>query len=710
MNLRIILLSNFIFLFSGLDVFSQKSIKIFKTDNPPVIDGSLNDDCWQNAAIATDFQQREPNSGQPMTDETIVYICYDANNLYFGVKCFQDPSTIYGQGMLRDGYLSNDDRFAIILDTHNDQRNAYFFGVTALGAIEDAIVTRNGFWGSWNGIWKAKTTRTNESWESEVVIPFKTITFDGKSDRFGLLMNRFIIKKREWGTWPIGNVNSGQFQMSDAGVMEGLEGITQGIGLDISPYLLTGFDTKREEDTKYKLNAGVDLYYQITPSLRSSVTINTDFAETEVDPRQINLTRYSLRLAEKRNFFLEGTNYFTFGFEAPSGITNPFFSRTIGLSSEGTPIPVNYGAKLTGQINNWNVGMIHVSDDRDYGSSRFSVGRVNYNFGDQSSVGVISTFGNSLSSSQNNLTGFDLKLASSRFRENKNISLTLFGLKSTTENTIGKDVSWGALFQYPNDFLNFRLGHVQIGENFIAGMGYVPRTGIQETYGSLTLGPRLNKKVIRQLTFGGDFDYVTNFSGKLQSQSLNINPIGIRFESGERFNYSLSHNYDFLENDFNIYSNFLIPANEYKWWENKFSLTTEGSRNLNGRITYTFGDFYNGQQNITNITAKWKVILHLALEGSYTTNNIKLPEGEFTADIYEFNMNFLFSPSLTLFNYFQYDSQSEKIGWQSRLQWIIESGNEILLAWNSGFTKQPLERYTMNEGAMRFKVKYNFRF
>ena len=717
MNLRIIVLLNFIFLFSNLDVFSQKSVKIFKTDNPPVLDGSLNDDCWQNAAIATDFQQREPNEGQPMTDKTIVYICYDANNLYFGVKCFQDPSTIYGQEMLRDGTVSNDDRFAIMLDTTNDRRNAYFFGIAALGAMEDAIVNRDdGFGRSWNGIWNAKTTRTNESWDIEFVIPFKTISFDGKSDHFGLLMNRFITKKREWGTWPVGNVNSNQFQISDAGIMEGLEGITQGIGLDVSPYLLTGLDARRDEDTKYKLNAGGEIYYQVTPSLKASVTINTDFAETEADPRQINLTRYSLRLDEKRRFFLEGRNYFGFGFEAPSGITTPFFSRTIGLSSDGTPISVNYGAKVTGQISNWNIGMLYISDERDYGNSHFTVGRVKYNlgnlsakFGDQSAIGVISTFGNSLSSDQNNLTGLDLKLASSKFRGNKNIALILYGLKSTTENVKGKDASWGAAFQYPNDFLNFSLGHVEIGENFIAGMGYVPRTNIQETYGSITVGPRLNGKVIRQLTFGGDFDYVTDFSGKLQNQSLNISPIGIRFESGERFNYSLAHKYDFLENDFNIYSTFIIPADEYKWWEHKVSLTTEGSRNLSGGVTYTFGDFYNGSQNVTTLTAKWKAMVHLALGGTYTTNRIELPGGSFTADIYEFNMNFLFNPNLTLFNYFQYDSQSEKIGWQSRFQWIIKPGNEILLAWNSGYTK-PLERYSINEGALRFKVKYNFRF
>ena len=123
----------------------------------------------------------------------------------------------------------------------------------------------------------------------------------------------------------------------------------------------------------------------------------------------------------------------------------------------------------------------------------------------------------------------------------------------------------------------------------------------------------------------------------------------------------------------------------------------------------TFGDFYTGDQSSVEIAASWKVAIPVFIGGSFSSDHIKLPEGEFPAVIYQYNMNFLFSPDLTLYNYFQYDSKSEKIGWQSRFQWILKPGNEILLVWNSGFTK-PLERYSMNESSMRFKLKYNIRF
>lgn len=716
MKFRISIITIILLLFFGEHLFSQKTIRIQKTDNPPVLDGKVDDKCWETAAMIDEFYQREPKEGDPLTEKTEVFICYDAGNIYFGIKCHQDPGTVFAKEMIRDANSGNDDRVHIVLDTYFDHRNAYFFAINALGGLQDAINSQNGSVHnkSWNGLWVGKSKITEEGWEAEVAIPFKSIGFDKNSDRWGLRINRYITKKREFGSWPNGNLNSNNFQVSDAGIIEGFEGISQGIGLDISPYFITGFDTKRENKTKYKINGGTDISYQVTPSLKASLSINTDFAETEADTRQINLTRFSLRLNEKRNFFLDGYNYFNFGFEgsdneAPSGKMSPFFSRTIGLDPKGSPIPVNYGAKIIGHVRNWNIGMLHVSDDREYGYSHFSVARIIRNIGKQSTIGMISTFGNAIDSTRNNLAGLDLKLATSKFRGNKNVELILFGLKSITENKHGKDISWGGTFLYPNDFLNFRIGHLQIGENFIAGLGYVPRTNIKETFGSLTLGPRLNKWGIRQYTFGGEFDYVTDFSNKLQSKELTLNPVGIRFESGEMFSFNLSRKYDSFDKDFNIYSDFIIPSDEYQWWESQLSLTTEGGRNLSGQISYIFGDFYTGRQNSTRLTVNWKIAVPIFIGGTYTTNNVKLPEGEFTANIYQLNLNFLLSPDLTLYNYFQYDSQSKVVGWQSRFQWIVKPGNEILLVWNSGYTK-PLEHYSINESSLRFKLKYNIRF
>lgn len=694
----------------------QKSIKATRTEVAPVVDGLVNDECWKTAAMVNEFYQREPHEGEPVTEKTEVYICYNPSTLYFGVKCYQDPKTISAKEMLRDADTGSDDRVHILLDTYLDHRNAFLFRITPLGAVMDASHSQNGtvYNNNWSSVWIGKAKITDEGWEAEFAIPFKSLSFDKNSTKWGLRLNRYISKNRELASWPSANVNATQFQISEAGILEGLEGITQGIGLDIAPYFVSGIDSRREENRDYKVNGGTDIYYQIMPSLKASLSINTDFAETEADARQINLTRFSLRLNEKRNFFLDGANYFSFGLEGqanepPSGKISPFFSRTVGLNPDGSPIPVNYGAKINGQIKNWNLGLMHVSDDRDYGNSHFSVARVSYNIGKSSSVGMISTFGNSRESARNMLGGLDVKLATSSFMGDKNVSLMLFGLKSSTEGAGGKDISWGGTFSYPNDLINFRIGYLQIGENFNAGMGYVPRKNIRESFASLTIGPRLNRWGIRQITFGGNFDYVINFANQLQSKDLAINPLGIRFESGERFNYSLVRKYDYVDNDFNIYGDYIIPIAEYQWWENRFSFNTEAGRKLLGRVSYSYGDFYTGSKKSLELSSSWKIAIPVFLGGSLSKDIIRLPEGEFTADIYEINLNFLFSPDITLYNYVQYDSQSDVIGWQSRFQWILKPGNEILLVWNSGYSK-PYERYSMDESALRFKIKYNIRF
>ena len=696
--------------------YGLSQITITKITSPPVIDGRVNDTIWDSGAKIDEFYQREPNEGEPLSEKTEVFILYDNNAIYFGIKCYQDPETIAAKEMLRGAALKYDDRVHIILDTYLDGRNAYFFEVNPLGSIGDGLISDNGrqMNTNWDGLFVGKSSITEYGWEAELAIPFKTISFDPNSKSWGLFINRMLETKQEWGSWPVANINMPEADISDAGIITGLEGITQGIGLDIVPYAITGYDSERGEKTNFKINGGTDFYYQITPSLKASLSINTDFAETEADARQINLTRFNIRLTEKRNFFLDGSDLFIFGLEGrrtqpPSGQLSPFFSRRMGLDTAGSSIPINCAAKLTGRIDKWNVGMLYINERRESGNINASVARVSYNIGQLSSIGIITTYGNSINDSNNLVTGLDINLATSKFRGNKNVALLLYGLKSTTENIRKNDVAWGALLYYPNDFINFRLGHQQIGENFFTGLGFVPRNNIKEYWGNITVGPRINKLGIRQYSIGLGFSYITEFNDRLQTQLIEFNPIGIRFNSGDEFDYSITLRSENLDKDFNIYSDYIIPANEYTWWENQFSLETSGSRDIFGSLEYTFSDFFTGRKNSVNLALNWKVFVPVFIAGAVTIDKVNLPEGDFRADIFQFNVNLLFSPNVTLYNLLQYDSQSSTIGLQTRFRWILKPGNEILLIWNSGYSR-PYENLVINENALRFKIKYNIRF
>jgi len=695
---------------------AQPSIPAMHVEKAPVIDGRLNDEAWSSAAKIDQLVQREPNSGQPVSEKTVFLVCYDANFLYIGVKCFDDPSKITAKEMARDVSLANDDRVQVILDTYLDHRNGYWFQIGPRGSIGDATISENGavFNKQWDGLWEGKSRIVADGWEAEMAIPFKTMGFDKYNPNWGIKFIRHIKRKLEMSYWPSANVNSYKFQVSDAGLLVGLKNITQGIGLDVSPYVVGGMDAQKEVANKYPAKGGFDMFYQITPSLKSSLTVHTDFAETEVDDRQINLTRFDLLFPEKRDFFLDGASLFSFGIQGEDANSYgkniiPFFSRRMGLDNSGLPIQINYAAKLTGMINKWNVGIMQVNDQHTTGNTNFSVARISRSFGEESSVGAIGTYGNAVSPLQNYLGGVDLKLATSKFHGNKNLSFILFGLKSHTVGLVDNDLSWGGNISYPNDFLSFSLGHYEIGKNFVAGMGFVPRTEIKDTYGNIQIGPRPKKGAILQVLTGMGFNHIVNFSNILESRQVSFTPIRLRFRSGEELSYSLAKSYEYLDKQFNIFSTYIIPAGNYDYYRHTLGLITAGSRNLAGDASYTFGDFYNGTRRDINAGVNYKIAVPFFVGARYKQNDVTLPDGNFTARIYALNANVLFSPDVTLYNYLQYDNNSKVIGIQARFQWIVKPGNVIIVAWTTQLS-QPLERYVMDESALRFKLKYNIRF
>lgn len=697
-------------------LWGQPTVPAVRTATPPAINGVLDDAVWKAAVPITDFFQREPEPGAPASEKTEVYILYDDHNLYVGFRCHGDPAKIVAKEMARDISLGNDDRVQIILDTHGDRRTAYWFQVGPRGCIGDAIVSDNGAFlnKEWDGLWMAKAKILEHGWEAEFEIPFKTLGFDKASTRWGLKLIRYVIHRLEADYWPVANINTQRFQVSDAGVLEGIEGITQGVGLDISPFVVGGLDTRRGAGSTSKLDAGLDIFYQITPGLKASFTVNTDFAETEVDDRQINLTRFSLLFPEKRDFFLNGANYFQFGLETEqeSPVASriiPFFSRRMGLDANGVPVPINYGGKITGQFGDWSIGLLHMNDERTGGDQSFSVARVSRNFGSQSSIGIIGTHGNALGSETSTLAGADVKLASSAFRKNKNIALMMFALKSSTGGASGDDYAWGAQFNYPNDFLRFRIGYHDIGDDFTAGVGFVPRTGVRETYGELTVGPRPAKWGIMQVLSGISFDRFVNDRDITETQDVTLTPLKIRFNSGEEVSYLTGVHDEFLESNFRIFEGVVIPAVDHDWRSHTLQFKTKGSRTLWTEAKYRWGGFYQGERRDMMAAAYWKVAVPLFVGAKLQSSEVDLPQGSFTTRILQGSVNLLFSPEMTMNNYIQYDNATDVMGLQSRFQWIVKPGNEIILVWSSRFS-EPEGRWVMTDGAARVKLKYNIRF
>jgi hypothetical protein len=719
------LLIPFLLFASSTLLYSSDEIAAVFTSSPPTIDGILVEDAWKNAASVTELVQRVPRLGEPSSEDTEFLILYDRESIYIGIKCADDPAKITANELARDVSLGNDDRVQIIFDTFLDKRNGYWFQIGPKGSIGDALVSENGaaFNKNWDGLWEGRAHIHDTGWDAEIAIPFKTLNFKAGESTWGLKLIRNIKRKEEVTYWPVANLNSYRFQVSDAGRLTGLEGITKGIGLDLRPYAITGIDHPQSGNSNYirnenpLFNLGGDVFYRVTPGIKAALTINTDFAQTEVDSRQINLTRFSLLFPEKRDFFLDGAQYFNFGLSGDSTNSKTqrniaFFSRRIGLDQDGNPIPLVWGGKVTGQAGRWNLGFQNITDRPDQ-SRTFTVARVTRNLGSQSYVGAIGTVGNALFAASNQLLGLDLRLATASFRGDEVLAFTAFGLKSFTDGLEGDDVSWGADLNYPNDLVRARIGHQEIGENYRAGIGFVPRLGIKESYAEAAFGPRPHKYGILQLVSGAGFFYIADFDNRLLTRRIPLAPLEVSFLSGDRIALSATSNYERLDEVFEIFpkESITIPAGVYNFWRFGVEVDSAQRRRVWLKPAYSWGSFFNGRRRDISVEFGYKINTPIFVGMEYERSSVDLPDGDFVTQIYRINANIFFSPDMSLTSFIQYDNVSEEIGWQSRFRWILKPGNEILFVWNSNSWKRPGEdRFRIEESSARLKLNYNLRF
>ena len=245
---------------------------------------------------------------------------------------------------------------------------------------------------AWDGIWDAHVRRSEIGWTIEIEIPFRTLNFDPNAPAWGINFQRTIRRKNEENLWTGYGRNQGLQRMSNAGLLVGISDVSQGHGLDIKPYVAsTTFDAPGgavPTSLETSADVGVDLFYNLTPDLRANLTLNTDFAQIEVDQRLVNLTRFPLFFPEKRDFFLDGSTFFVP--EQSTGAVRPFFSRRIGLDENGVPQQIDVGAKLTGQVGAHDVGFLQVrtGEERDAVGEDFTVFRLKRRLFTQSYVGT----------------------------------------------------------------------------------------------------------------------------------------------------------------------------------------------------------------------------------------------------------------------------------------------------------------------------------
>ncbi len=716
-----------------------KRFRAVRVTSAPVLDGLLDDEVWQQAEVVTDFHQTRPGDQTPTSELTELYVIYTEDALYIGARMYDSDPELIAAPTIRHGQgLPYDDRLVIILDPFNQGRAGYRFETNLNGVRHDALYTTpTSFSMDWNTIWETATRVDGNSWVAEVEVPFKSLPFDPQIDTWGFNFGRGIRRRNEEMAWVSQNRN---YNPTIMGEMSGMSGMNQGVGLDIVPSFAAIRQRQfRPAGQEESLEPSLDAFYRLTPSLNAALTVNTDFSATEVDNRQVNLTRFNLFFPEKRDFFLNDSDLFTFGNierlsnsnKAASGAAGqngrPYFSRRLGLGADGSPVDIEYGGRISGRVGRLNIGTLAIRQDGYQGvqASDLLITRMSANVLSDSRIGFIYTDGDPTSNLDNRVIGTDFLYVNNNFLGDETIQGNFFYQQSDTPGLNGDDASFGFGLMYPQtEGLRGRMAYKVIEENFNPAMGYINRSDISDLTADVGYTYYFENNSFLQTGFAGfDLQRIELLDGGLQSEVFAFRLLELESTRRDRFNLAYYTNKEVVLSPFRIYcapgsetrceagTEVVIQNGNYEFNEREIGFETAGQREFSGSFNYRSGDFYNGKRVNYKSSLSWNQSRYFRMTASYDWNDIKLPQGDFILRLSSLDTQVAFSSTLYWITLAQYDNISEQIGVNTRLHWIPRAGQEAFIVLN--YNMQDVDRdNTFNTAFsdISIKFRYTFRF
>ena len=689
--------------FLSLDAVAQtsantdrKQIDIPRTTLSPVIDGVLDDEIWKQAAVISDLHQMNPVDHGAPSQNTVFYVTYSEDYFYVAARAYDtNPENVRAMALQHDSTLmGSDDQVFVILDTFNNNRTGFRFVGHPNGIRADAVYEGPSSlnW-NWDGIWQTDSSIDEEGWVTEIAIPFTTLNFDPNTDQWGFSVGREIPRTNEEIAWSSFNRNNNP---STAGVVSGIREINQGIGLDIVPSVTVAQSQDHVvNSTEDRFDPSLDVFYKFTPNLTGALTLNTDFSATEVDNRQVNLTRFSLFFPERRDFFLQDSEIFSFGnlsgggggFGNTNGI--PFYSRRVGLDpATGSPVDIEVGGKVAGRIGEVSVGalLIQQGDRPGLEGQDIFVGRINSNVLSESKIGVIMTEGDPNSETDSTLAGADFAYRNTRFSDTHTLTGDVWYQQTDTEGVDGDDKAYSAQAQLSTSGTGIggRLRYSYFGDEFDPALGFANRTGVEQVNGFVNWRYFLRNHPLIRNNFGF-FSYSRTDrldTGELQSESINWRIITISTHYGDQLEFNTQTETEGLQVPFEIRPGIIIAPGEYSFNSYEVSLNTTNQRNFSPDISYKQGDFYNGDRREITFGINWTASRNLTMEFSHEFVDVEMPEGNFVSRLISMNLNFAFNADWSWVNLMQYDNGSDTVGLNSRLRWTPRAGEDLYLVFN----------------------------
>ena len=723
-----------------------------RVQRAPKLDGTLDDPIWNLAKPVADFRQREPFEGQRATESTEVRILYTHDDVYFGIACRDStPHGVVASQLRRDVSQEFDDYFEIVIDSRRDRRNAYVFQVNPLGTQRDGLLTdepedffntQDGDPG-WDGVWTSEARVRDDGWTATVAIPFSTLNFMRSQDVvWGLNFKRFIRRKNEEDLWSSWKRTFGVSKISEAGELHGISNIGSGRLFIVKPYALAGFShlppdaviSGLKPGTTPLYTGGLDIKYGIRSNLVANLTGNTDFADSDVDVQQFNLTPYKLFYPEKRQFFLENANVFNFPMSIGESGDQLFFSRQIGIDPvTGQQVPVNGGGRVTGELAGFELGIMDVST-RSSGPNpyaNYAVARVKRSIGQSGSylgvMGIDKRFGDP-AGNYNQTAGVDGRLVlfkdlalSGYMAQSRSPGFYLCSI--TPGDCTSGQTSLGAGLVYRSNWLDFFGEHRKIGPNFNPAVGFLERTDCVCDYADANFKFRPQVMSLRELNFEGFILHDPDTHWNVQTQE---------WQGTFRAEF---HNSSYTDDDivdvfaqrltepFNIYQNLWIPVGVYNWTRHQFTYGSSKERKVTASIFERFGGYYNGRLNELRLRATYRANQRLGFSFNEQWNKFHLGVTDGTAGaiptVKDFSVvfgsletDYAFSRFLSLSTILQMDTaNAQGASANIRLRWNYRPDSDLYVIYTAGqkfaslAAVNPAQFYEH-----RFVIKYTYSF
>jgi hypothetical protein len=721
----VIIAVNGLLLFPGPDASAQQiPYRALRISENLALNGKMDAPVWLQAEPVTDFMQTDPVPGADATEKTEARIVYNNDYLYVGIRCYdREPQKIIQVSLNRDFAIGNEDGTAFIIDTYNDKTNGYNFISNASGARWDAQVSSDG--GSlndaFNTFWDVASNTDSLGYTTVYRIPWSSLRFETRAVvTMGFRVTRLIKRKNELSTYPRCDPATEE-AWTNISFMRPIEfhDLKSRKPLLISPYAIANYVLEQQlnaEGTGYEAeveimarkyyaenevvdkiisNLGVDAKYGISKNLTLDLTLNTDFAQAEVDDRIINLTKFDVNLPEKRSFFLESSSFLTFTF--PSG-NELFISRSIG-NENGVIVPIIGGARLTGKTNGWQIGALNMQtkgiEESAIAPHNFSVFRIRKDVDTLGSfVGGIVT--NRLNTDSGHLSNQSIGLSFvKRFTQQfsieaavastlTNLSFDSIANSSYYQAAVFRSATVGLIYSASLDF---------VGKNFFPVMGYLDESDYGQIGGHFKYQWRGKKSGPVQYYYvsSGDIYRWKLSSGVRETFETDI-WTGAIFRNGANVEFSVwDYKIDSLFYDWHLDEENAISAGTYSMFNANVYLSAPSRSKYFLDLFSSYGGFYGGMRLAINPELTYFFNRHLSTEVVYEFNHISFDKyldlntpTTYVSHLLRLGLAYTFSTKTSLKLYTQYDNISHTFGSNLRFRYNPREGTDLYIVLNQG--------------------------